>query len=145
MYTCIQILHPDRQLLVDTAKKLLGKRLNGFLFQTPKGEPLPHHMTINMGSIDPQLNDPNLLWSDAILTIDAIFLDAKRGVCAARVRKAVCDETPIQSANADPHVTICLMQGVNPATSNIINWNDKTLEFKLEDPLVLKGVIRECE
>jgi hypothetical protein len=121
---------------------------SGFICRTPDNKPLPHHLTLNLGSVE-CLNDPDVLGKIAELTVDAFCWDDDLGVCAARVTKAVVkgleflfdSDIPLKCVNAQPHITMCLMPNVKPSASNSLDWNRAIL---LTQPITVSGVVVEC-
>lgn len=119
----------------------------GFLFQTSRGDPLPHHMTINLGALDANLNNPSIVEQKAIITVKKIGFNEKMGVCAAVVESAYLSSTSekITSMNDHPHITCCLKQGVQPKMSNQMLVDPSTCFFNLENIMVLSGTVKECK
>jgi hypothetical protein len=118
MYTAAVLKSPS--ILIDRLQNLINLEEKGFVFQSSQG-PLPHHMTINLGSFDPELNDREILGKTAILEIDGIWWSEQLGVCAACVDKAMVGETPLLTINdkeSCKHITICLKPPAKPVHSN---------------------------
>lgn len=127
----------------------------GFLFKTPQNDEIPHHMTINLGAIDVDLNDEGILERPARLFVDQIRISVELGVCAARVTKAEVEmkEFPvkywknIQTINAHPHITICLKEGVKPFISNKLFETREDFDLDiidLDEVYVLPAVVDVC-
>lgn len=126
-----------------------------FRFKTPQNDEIPHHMTINLGAIDVDLNDEAILEQPARLFVDQIRISVELGVCAARVIKAEVEmkEFPViywqklNSINEHPHITICLKEGVKPFISNKLfeTREDFDLEvIDLDEVYVLPAVVDVC-
>jgi hypothetical protein len=155
MYTAVVLFPEEQQKLKQSFQSLL-EGMN-FQFQTPNGDGLPHHMTINLGSFNNELNDPAIFHQTAKLTVSGIYFDNQLGVCAARVIKAVVGETEIFTINQQKHITMALKPGVKPFISNKIQWNSSP-EFVISGgvsaliathgvilhTMELSGIIQEC-
>lgn len=114
-------------------------------FKTAQGQPLPHHMTINMGEFDNNLNDPSILGREVLLTIDEIWSNEKLGVCAAPVIEAITDDgIKVFTMNSVPHVTCCIKPGSKPKFSNQMFENGEGVIKAPPQPLVLKAKIEVC-
>ena len=61
MYTAAVLTEESATQLKQAVLDRISQSLEGFEFQTLAGVPLPHHMTINLGSFDEELNDPSIL------------------------------------------------------------------------------------
>jgi hypothetical protein len=148
MYTAVVIDKDDCDRLVYYLNAVPGWVTGLYSFFTPSNYPLPHHLTLNLGSVE-CLNDPDILNKIAELTVDAFCWDDDLGVCAARVTKAVVKgleslfdtDIPLKSINAQPHVTMCLMPNVKPSVSNDLDWNRAIL---LMQPITVSGIVEEC-
>lgn len=126
----------------------------GFLFKTPLNDEIPHHMTINLGAIDVDLNKEGILEQRARLHVDKVYVGLELGVCAARVIKAEVEmkEFPavywqkLHSINEHPHITICLKAGVSPVTSNkLFDQGRSNLDIiDLDEVYVLPAVVDVC-
>ena len=127
----------------------------GFMFKTPLNDEIPHHMTINLGAIDVDLNDEAILEQPARLFVDKIRLSLELGECAARVIKAEVEmkEYPViywqklNSINEHPHITICLKEGVKPFTSKKLFETDLDFDLDvidLDEVYVLPAVVDVC-
>ena len=123
----------------------------GYVCQTAQGNPLPHHMTINMGGFDTALNPKDILGQNCRMVIDSLYQDDDLGVAAARVIKAECElnETtePICTINdgtSEKHITLCLKPGSKPFWSNKLfeRRRPTTIVHQLDSPLVIEGVIQ---
>lgn len=153
MYTAAVLVDGQRNLLQIALSELLDLEAEGFLFQTPKGDALPHHLTINMGEFDEVLNCRSMLGMPVELVVDGFWYDRDLGVCAARVSRATCcivgDERQadyyesVKTVNESPHITMCLKPGVKPFLSNKLNWAGPGL--MLPEPLKLQAKIEVCE
>ena len=123
---------------------------SGYIFKTPVGGTLPHHMTLNMGPLDESLNPKEILGKSCILEINSIYQDDQLGVCAARVTKAQCGDIVLHTVNdgkGHPHVTLCLKPGVKPVTSNKL-FTEKlpsTVTHDLGEPFLIEAVIQEVQ
>ena len=126
-----------------------------FRFKTPLNDEIPHHMTINLGAIDVNLNKEEILEQRARLHVDQIRVSVELGACAARVIKAEVEmkEYPViywqklNSINEHPHITICLKEGVKPFTSNKLFETDPDFDLDvidLDEVYVLPAVVDVC-
>lgn len=115
------VLRPTSALLLKwIARAVLKLEPDGFLFETPQGEPLPHHMTLNLGAFDDKVNPPFLLGKRVLLSIRELHYNHTLGVCAAPVVDAVTEDSfgddfkwgampvAVASKNKCPHITVCL-------------------------------------
>jgi hypothetical protein len=144
MYTAAVLKSP--YILIDRLQSLINLEEKGFVFQTSTG-PLPHHMTVNLGPFDPELNDREILGKNAILYVDGIWWSEDLGVCAATVDRAMVGETPLVTINDDDsekHITICLRPPAKPAHSNKLLSGKYKAEARLfMEPLELEAVVEE--
>lgn len=143
MYTAA-VLHPKSvEKLLRIMREKLDLEKHGFECLTPQGEPLPHHMTINLGPFDTKVNSPEILGRTAILIIDSLWFCKTIGACAARVTKASVNTQQIKSINANKHVTICLKPPAKPFHSNKIFNTGEIIE--LEQPIALLANVQEVQ
>jgi hypothetical protein len=150
MYTAA-ILNPVSAGLLRWIVKAHGLENKGFSFKTPQNTEVPHHMTINLGPIDVNLNDEEILEKPALLHVDQIVWSHEIGACAARVVKAEVEmrkfpaiywET-IDTINAHKHITICLKNGVKPFLSNKLFESDSEI-IQLDEVYKLDAVVDVC-
>jgi hypothetical protein len=123
MYTAAVLDSESVDLLTTLMRNTLDLEKLGFELQTPQREPLPHHMTINLGRFDHRLNHPDILDERADIYIDSLWWSEEIGVCAARVTEALSHDSfnqPISTINSktSPHITICLKPPAKPVDSN---------------------------
>ena len=127
----------------------------GFRFKTPLNDEIPHHMTINLGAIDVDLNEEGILEQRARLHVDKVYASVELGACAARVIKAEVEmkEYPViywqhlYSINEHPHITICLKEGVKPFASNKLFETNPDFDLDvidLDEVYVLPAVVDVC-
>ena len=127
----------------------------GFHFKTPLNDKIPHHMTVNLGAIDVDLNEEGILERRTKLHVDQIRISVELGACAARVIKAEVEmkEFPViywqnlNSINEHPHITICLKEGVKPFISNKLFETDRDFDLDvlhLDEVYVLPAVVNVC-
>lgn len=134
MYTAAILDHRSVDSLRNQAEQLLGD-LSAFRFSTSQGHRLPHHMTVNLGSLDESLNPRSMLGRPVILKVNKLARNDSTGVCAACVETSLCESSLLRSANAQPHITICIMPWAKPKDSNAIFlqkdtfWTDADLEL----------------
>jgi len=140
MYTAA-VLRPDSALKL---KQIMREKIDlenlGFECKTPQGEPLPHHMTLNLGLFDNTLNDPELLGSEIVLTVDSLWYCEMIGACAAKV----IDSQSAKSINTQKHITICLKPPAKPFQSNKL-FEPMTKQIMLDAPLTLEASIQEIQ
>jgi hypothetical protein len=101
----------------------------GFRRETVQGNPLAHHMTINLG----QCRDRSLLGTEVKLVLDAWAIDER--AMAVRVKDPVvhCD-------NETPHITLYVNpdKGGSPKHSNdLTNWIPLIFEAQVS------GIVKE--
>jgi|LSQX01.1.fsa_nt_gb hypothetical protein len=115
--------------------------LTGFQFLTAQGQTLPHHMTVNLGPLDPGLNPGIELDETTGLVVSRLGRNDRIGVCAAQIETSLCGSKRLRSANRFPHVTLCIMPWAKPKDANKIFSEDDTIWVDLECKLV--AVLRE--
>lgn len=149
MYTAAVLMPMSAQLLKWMTKAIFKPEKDCFVFQTEQKQALPHHMTINLGKFATNLNDPICLGSRAELRVDCLYIDYSLGVCAAKVHLAqLASGKEIKTENKVPHITICLVPGVKPMTSNIMleklgDPDCETVAHPLDQTYVLDAIIQE--
>lgn len=121
-YSAVVLDDISRERLIDKFKNII-----------PEGwDVLAHHMTINLGEIDPEYE--NYVGLVVRLTVNDIAMDDK--VIAVGV------SSEFKSVNAKPHITLAVNRanGGKPVMSNnLINWE------RLRKPLSLRGKITQVE
>jgi hypothetical protein len=150
MYTAAVLTGTSRTILQWLLKKTFDYTVLGYLLETPRGDPLPHHMTINLGFLDETLNPKTLLGKTCKLEVDGIYRDDSIGVCAAHVSKAT-DESSIIiqtlhdcKGKSQKHITLCLKPQVKPVSSNELFQSEKVTVYAIE-PFILEGIIQEVQ
>jgi len=149
MYTAAVLAPMSAQLLKWITKALIRPEKDRFVFQTEQKQPLPHHMTINLGEFDQNLNDPSCLGSRVELRIDCIYINYCIGVCAAKVHLAQLPSgKELKVENKVPHVTICLVPGTKPMSSNTMLESlgdpaSQTFSYPLDQTYFLDATIQE--
>tara|TARA_Y100000034_G_scaffold109250_1_gene140375 strand:+ start:483 stop:944 length:462 start_codon:yes stop_codon:yes gene_type:complete len=152
MYTAA-ILTPNSSGLLRYAAEAAGLVQQGFIFDSPlEGRPpYPHHMTINLGGIDEEINEAGILGQTARLYVKKIKWCERLGVCAAPVFKAEVEMkefpakywTELYSFNVHPHITVCTMPHVKPRLSNDMLENGDATGLDLHQTYMLDAVVRE--
>ena len=130
---------------------------NDFGFKTPQNEPIPHHMTINLGKLNTELNPDWILGMSAKLKVDQLRWSEEIGACAFRVVEAisVVDDYVIKSFNdekSNKHITTCLKPGVKAHKSNDLFGVKAITDFGssiqysnlFEEIIELDAVVQEC-
>lgn len=152
MYTAAVLTPLSVNLLKWIVRATIKLEEAGFLFETIRGDPLPHHMTINLGVIDRKLNPLIVLETKSELQINCINYDLMLGVCAIPVLNAVSyltesSPTPINTINEVPHITLCLKTGVAPRKSNDMfkSGNENMKVLVLDQTYTLEATILEVE
>lgn len=137
MYTAVVLSPESVQLILETFCDEF-RSLYGFKLQTVNGDPLIHHVTVNMGNFDSILNDKSLLGKEIVMEITTFAHDEK--VAAFGVKTELSGNggskfgTPsVYSTNAIPHITVAInpTKGGKPFLSNkLTEWNPtyKTIE-----------------
>lgn len=144
MYTAAVLRPESVELLTKIMREHRDLESEGFEYKTPSGDPLPHHMTINLGRFDSAINDPSLLGEEAVLVVNRLYYCYTTGACAAYVCDAYStDFVPIESINKNKHITICLKPPAKPFHSNDIF--DKAYVIHLDEHLMLAVDIVEVE
>ena len=152
MYTAAVLCPNSSALLRWMARAILRLEEKGYAFKTPHGEPLPHHMTINLGALDETLNPATWMGADVLLSVEELVYEEELGVCAAPVLLAVGnsgrhDGEELRSKNVHPHITVCLKSGVKPFTSNLMLEHPepkKTTRVKLDTTYHLDARVELC-
>ena len=133
----------DQESVAILRNEIKNYDLQEFRFETEQKQPLPHHMTLNMGGLNKGLNDVQAN-TNAEMQIDAIFLDQELGACAARVVSAKTDSTDLKSTNENPHITCCIKKGTKPFQSNELFDGRECIVKQFSTPIKLTGVVQEC-
>jgi hypothetical protein len=141
MYTAAVLTEDSVKTLEDEAKQVFD--LTGFEFSTPAGSKLPHHMTINLGQFDENLNNPDILGKNCILSIQELLICDKIGVCAAKVLTAKFGTIDICSTNIHKHITICLKPPNKPVRSNELFTTEGVRKVELDHLIHLNAIIEE--
>jgi len=150
MYTAIVLDKQSCQLLTWATKALVPNWTN-FKFETQHQDPLPHHMTINLGEIDESLNPRTILCQPAEILGKSLYVGTD--VLVFRVSKPRWYDglvwhklKTMNDKGSAPHITCALTAGNKPMISNFLfNGTQEPLEkIRLEDPLFLSGIIRQC-
>jgi hypothetical protein len=122
-------------------------RLENFQFETSRGDPLPHHLTINLGSFDKELNSPEILGKPARIKFDQICYDLKLGVCAipayAEVVVSESKCVTLNTSNRFPHVTCCITAKSKPMLSNEMFETAKHHTLYLPSTHILNAIVTE--
>lgn len=143
MYTAVVLSSESIKLILETFCDEF-RSLHDFQLQTDNGDPLIHHVTVNMGNFDPILNDKSLLGEEIIMEIVSFAHDKK--VAAFGVKAELSGSgskfgTPsIYSTNTIPHVTVAInpKEGGKPFLSNkLTNWNPTYKNIEI------RGVLQE--
>lgn len=140
MYTAVVLYPQECQKLKSLLNEVAGWSPEGFVWKTAAGEPLPHHMTLNMNGLRDGPNPRLVIGDEVSLTVDGFCWDHNLGVCAARVTNAVKGVERVNSVNAQPHITMCILPGCKPFNSNKLNWSRA---HELTTPLVVSGVVED--
>lgn len=153
MYTAIVLDKQSCQLLTWAVKALLPdwETLN-LKFKTQHDDPLPHHMTINLGELDESLNARVMLGKQAEILGKTLYIGTD--VAVFRVSKPKWFDgksswfkiKTMHDGSSKPHVTCALTPGNKPMISNLLfNGTQEPLDkIILEDPLFLSGIVKEC-
>lgn len=156
-YTAAVLRPTSGHLLKWITRAVLKPEDDGFLFQTPQGEPLPHYMTLNLGEFDGSLNPPFLLGKRVLLNVRELYLNHTLGVCAAPVVDAVTEESfgddfkwgsmpiAVASKNKCPHITVALKPNSAAKLSNqmLKTPGPQNIIVKLDQTYTLEAVIEE--
>lgn len=156
MYTAVVLSPMSVSLLKWVVRATVDLENKGFLFRTGRGDPLPHHMTLNLGHFDTALNDQVIMGGLVQLEVRALHYNEKIGVCAAPVTWAKAlresdegrdlDWVDVKSANPCPHVTVCLLPQCKPKESNrmLEEPDPLTVIVPLTDWVRLEGTVEIC-
>jgi len=91
-----------------------------------------HHLTLNMGRMDADLNDPELHGSECIIEIDAIGMNDK-AVAVRASSFSTENGTALNSMNKVPHITVAVNteNGAKPKDSSTITmWGPFSLTLR---------------
>ena len=143
MYTAAVLNDISVKILKEAAERTLD--LAGFEFCTTAGNPLPHHMTINIGPFNTTINDPNLLGEDCVISIREFLICEKIGVCAANVLLAKFGMTNINSTNLHRHITVCLKPPAKPAHSNDLFITEGVRRVEIGHTIHLEARVEEVQ
>lgn len=154
IYTAAVLNENSRHLLRWLTKANTTLEADGFLFQTPQGDKLPHHMTINLGSFDESINSRSVLGGFVELHIDRVKFDYNIGACAAPIVKAQVelvdqiDQTSegwidLKTFNDHPHITTCLRPGVSAKFSNDMLASHGVKEVLFDQTYILEAWVQE--
>lgn len=101
----------------------------GFQMQNAKGDPLLHHVTVNMGELDKELNTTDLLDKEITMNIVSFAKDLRVAAFGVEYKVvnglSVFGDPEVKTKNAIPHITACinLQNGGKPFDSNDLkNW-----------------------
>lgn len=145
MYTAVVLSENSCEHLTSLVNHHIDVQGIGFLFQTESGMKLPHHMTLNMGDFDSELNDPEYLKQVIAMNVYSLAYDECLGVCAASVVQAFTIQSGhiIKSKNPHKHITCCLKPGIKPVVSNDL-FIPESLAKKIVFPYMIQlhGLIR---
>lgn len=147
MYTAAVLKPTSVELLKWIAIAKLSPQNNDYKFETKSGDYLPHHMTINLGALNKELNPEDILGKEIEISFREILINNHLGVCAAEVLQAKTKESQIiKSTNKYPHITICLKPNVKPVTSNLLfegHSEAETIRVKLDKIYTLEAIVQE--
>lgn len=151
IYTAAVLNENSGHLLRWLAKGLTSLEDDGFLFQTPQGNPLPHHMTVNLGAFDESLNEKRLLGCFVELHVKRLCFNYTIGACAAPVEKSRVEIDgewfDLKTFNDHPHITTCLKPGVGAKFSNDLLAIPKphTESVHFDRTYILDGWVKEVK
>ena len=143
MYTAAVLEMNSRLFIRQALVELRNMEEFGFVFQTAAGESLPHHLTINLGSFNQALNDPQILGKRAVLSVSKFLYNDK--ICCAVVDRAEINGVTINTMNdqsSGKHITMCLVPPTKPMESNAL-FKSGAMTLKC-NALQLNAVIQEC-
>lgn len=110
MYTAVVLNETSRKRLLDEMPAEILS-LQGFQMVTEAGEPLVHHVTVNLGDFDYDLNPLDLLGQSIDFVVDSFAFDNKVaafGVRCSESDSSVFGEPSVRSMNLKPHITIAV-------------------------------------
>ena len=119
------------ELLKQKALKEVPELKEGYVFVTKNNDPLPHHMTINMGPLKME----GYKVGDEV-KLKVVSFGVSKDAIAAGIEEPLF---PPIDTKSRPHITIAIPVGGNPFKSNNIekeNWRQCT-------PITVKGVVQE--
>lgn len=143
MYTAAVLDMNSRLTLRQALSSSRNMEEFGFVFKTSAGESLPHHMTINLGNFNQNLNNPQILGKAALLTVSHFLYNDK--ICCAVVSHAEVDGVSINTINdqtSGKHITMCLVPPTKPMESNAL-FKGGALTIKCQS-MQLNAIIQEC-
>lgn len=112
----------------------------GFQMQNSKGDPLLHHVTVNMGSFDKKLNNFELFNKEITMNIVTFAKDSKVAAFGIEFKEidgfSVFGNPSVKTKNKIPHITACISKTGKPFDSNNLKeWN---LLYK---SLLIRGIL----
>ena len=129
-YSGVVLNEDNVKLLKEKALKEVPELKEGYVFVTRNNDPLPHHMTINMGPLKME----GYKVGDEV-ELKVVAFGVSKDAIAAEIEEPLF---PIDTKSR-PHITIAIPVGGNPFNSNKIekeNWRECT-------PITVKGVVQE--
>ena len=147
MYTAVLLDEISRNLLKEISGNFLEKtQYDSFVNEID----LPHHMTINLGEFDKELNRPEILGMQAVLRCSKLLCGEK--VCCFEISEPeayeirgsqIIDIIPINTVNdekSSAHVTLGIRNGGKPKDSRDLFNNPDTVIYDFP-PIKLLGTI----
>jgi hypothetical protein len=148
MYTAVVLEENSREHLTSLVNHHIDVSGIGFLFKTESGMQLPHHMTLNMGDFDSELNDAAHLNQIIAMNVYSLAYDESLGACAASVVQAFTLQSGhnIKSKNRHKHITCCLKPGTKPVSSNdLFAFDNSAKKIIFPYMIQLHGFIQVCK
>jgi hypothetical protein len=153
VYVAAVLTELSSELLKHIVKNKTNLEENGFKFVTDHGVELPHHMTINMGNLDLNLNSESIIQTDCELRFNCLFFNYELGVCAIPVTSAKAkilgpnseSWVSIKTCNKQAHVTCCLKPSSAAKWSNDLFENTSSEVIELNADLLLQAKIEICK
>ena len=111
-------------ILLDERSKAELKRLAYHWFNEIRDWKLYcHHLTLNMGKLNTELNSADVLDKEVVIQVDAVGMNDYAAACRATKFVTTCG-TELKSKNKVPHITVAVNShgGGKPVMSNDIDW-----------------------
>lgn len=142
MYTAVVLTELSRTRILDVfALKIAGLTMDGFQLKTAQGEPLVHHVTLQLGDFDRALNSEHLLGQEIEFHLVSFAADEKVVAFGVEYKElgtcASFGSPTVRTVNKIPHVTAMInpSKGGKPFLSNkLTNWTPIT-------PMTIKGIV----
>lgn len=145
MYTAIVLSEESRLDLLKVFEAEIQALGKDFQLQTTNGDPLIHHVTLNMGGLDVVMNDKSLLGKEITMEVVSFASDYRVAAFGIKIDASgyggsKFGKPSVYSTNQIPHITIAInpKEGGKPFHSNDLQ------EWKPTHTVVeVRGILQE--